>query len=400
MRKFLAVEDMHHLCAGFAMNHNDSTYRVVGHSREHHAIHLLTIDHMPESALFLGFPHPNEPLMSLVLPSLLQVAHERQHRGQHASWLIVPVWDIDGVRLNREWWTQITDHIALKSLLDQYFRPAPNRQVEWTFPIRYQDYQFTTPLPETKAVMAIIDRYEPQFLFSLHNALFPEGYVFLDKGLQDVAGQASTILAAHSGVRLQNPVPYVDEWAPSVYGLPHITREIDYYKEQNIPLPINYGGASFDYGVRSQSVVVEIPIFARQPQDNLKNVSKDLLKRHWQQFSRLLDKALMPMVHADSIPLLVSNPYYFEMRLRNDLPLIYESIDRLDETQLRRKYQQDVFTMAVNLAAIQRQYDPTHKGVTAFLSELETMMPERLSVINTDQTVATYRDILGLIFNR
>lgn len=44
--------------------------------------------------------------------------------------------------------------------------------MEWTFPVDYKELHFHDPLPETQALMNIIDEIKPEFMYSLHNAGF------------------------------------------------------------------------------------------------------------------------------------------------------------------------------------------------------------------------------------
>lgn len=399
MGKFLTIDEMHALCADFTRTHIGTTYDIVGQSRAGHAIYRLTISHMPESSLFLGFPHPNEPLMSLVLPSLLKMADTRRASHNTHFWGIIPLWDIDGVLLNHEWWTQIDGDISLEFLMQNYFRPAPRWQVEWTFPVKYRGYQFTDPLPETKAVMATIDQYKPEFLFSLHNTFFPEGYAFLDRRLQHQAPAVSALLAAHSGLRIQNPIPYAEEWAPSVYGLPHLAKEIDYYHEKNIPLALDYGGASFDYAAHAKGVIVEIPIVAAV-KESLHLISLAEIQEKWTVFFEWLISAFgagAPPAHL--LPLLVSNPYYFRIRLPHDLPLIHRGLERLDTQQLNQRYLSDLFMMAANLAMVNRHYGTLNRPLDAILAELQSVVGTRLALIDIAETARTYVNIVAGILD-
>ena len=53
-----------------------------------------------------------------------------------------------------------------------FYRPAGFQQVEWTFPIKYKTLDNNDPIPETKALMKIIEEEKPIFIYSLHNAGF------------------------------------------------------------------------------------------------------------------------------------------------------------------------------------------------------------------------------------
>jgi hypothetical protein len=92
------------------------------------------------------------------------------------TWYIVKCIDPDGARLNEGWFKG--EFTPLKYALN-YYRPPGKNQVEWTFPIDYKTLHFHTPLPETRALMNLIDAHRPDFMYSLHNAGFCGVYWYL-----------------------------------------------------------------------------------------------------------------------------------------------------------------------------------------------------------------------------
>ena len=78
---------------------------------------------------------------------------------------------------------------GFKGLFDAYtyasnfYRPAGKDQVEWTFPIQYKTLHFDSPLPETQALMNLIDEAKPHFLYALHNAGLGGAYFYINKPL-------------------------------------------------------------------------------------------------------------------------------------------------------------------------------------------------------------------------
>ncbi|MBK0296761.1 hypothetical protein IAE22_33075, partial [Bacillus sp. S34] len=72
----------------------------------------------------------------------------------------------DGMRLNQAWFHDPHDRVFYSR---HFHRPAPDSQVEWTFPNQYKSVYFDQVLPETLAFMRLIDDTEPDLLVSLHN---------------------------------------------------------------------------------------------------------------------------------------------------------------------------------------------------------------------------------------
>lgn len=396
MSPFLTVNEMHQLCKQFVERNQEAAYQVAGYSRLGNPIHMLSIGNMPESSLFLGFPHPNEPLMSLVLPSLLKLAKSRQERGRSKMWLIVPVWDVDGVTLNKEWWTTVTRLIDVTFLASHFFRPSPRWQVEWTFPVQSPSYCFSDPLPETRAIMTIIDRYGPDYLFSVHNALFPEGYLLIDERLASHAPQLSHRIRAHSGIRQNNPIPYIEEWAPSVYDLPYLPRELEFFRNQGKPVPIDYGGASFDYS-DAKAVVAELPMF-QWPQNPLVWIEKaeQPLPNLWRQFYSDIGRVFNSVLKSDDdIPLLVSNPYYFLKRAESDHVLKTGRFAE-DPIQQGKNYLQALFTMTTNLILLKRQYPGTDVPYKPYLRALRAIT-DQFAIIDVHSTRSCYTQIIQAI---
>ena len=86
--------------------------------------------------------------------------------------------DPDGTRLNEGWFKGPFDIYTYAS---NFYRPAGKDQVEWTFPIEYKTLKFDSPLPETQALMELIDTAKPHFLYALHNAGFGGAYFYINR---------------------------------------------------------------------------------------------------------------------------------------------------------------------------------------------------------------------------
>ena len=84
------------------------------------------------------------------------------------TWYLIKSIDIDGTKLNEKWFK---GPITLSNYARNYFRPAGYEQVEWTFPFKYKKANFDKPIPETVALMKIIDEIKPDFMSYEWNGL-------------------------------------------------------------------------------------------------------------------------------------------------------------------------------------------------------------------------------------
>jgi hypothetical protein len=177
-REFLTVDELNASSQELAEEHGHVEFFKVGESTEGETISALRIGGGPRNALLFGFPHPNEPIGSMTLEYLSgRLAEDdglREELGY--TWHIVKCIDPDGARLNEGWFKG--EFTPLKYALN-YYRPPSKNQVEWTFPVDYKTLHFHTPLPETRALMNLIDDHRPDFMYSLHNAGFCGVYWYL-----------------------------------------------------------------------------------------------------------------------------------------------------------------------------------------------------------------------------
>ena len=178
---FLTVDELtqssHELVAQFP---DIASLRVVGHTRLSDPIELLTIQGGPRSAFVFGGPHPNEPIGTLTIEYLSRrLCEDAQFREELGyTWHFIKSIDADGMRLNEGWFK---GPFTLTNYARHYYRPEPAAQVEWTFPLDYKLLHFDAPLPETVALMKVIDEVKPDFMYALHNAGFGGVYYYVSE---------------------------------------------------------------------------------------------------------------------------------------------------------------------------------------------------------------------------
>lgn len=267
-RTFLTVDELDAGTQRLARLYPESV-RVftAGRSANGHPIYCLKIGDGPKNALAFGCPHPNEPIGAMMLESFAALlAENRDLRDTLGfTWYIVKTSDPDGTKLNEGWFK---GPFTIYNYARHYYRPAMDHQVEWTFPIHYKNLDFQRPTPETQALMGIIDRIKPQFLYSLHNAGFGGVFWYVSKEDPDLYTKLPDI-AGKYGIPLsmgEPEVPYSKLLGPAVYRLIGMRDMYDFYEQQtdHPEKLISCGTSSNDYanGVGDTlTLVSELPYF-------------------------------------------------------------------------------------------------------------------------------------------
>lgn len=219
------------------------------------------------AALVLGVPHPNEPIGCMLIEHfsrcLASNAELREELGY--TWYFVKAWDADSLALN----TWIKGPFTITNYSRNFFRPASYEQVEWTFPIDYKTLHFHNPLPETQAVMHLIDQVKPRFIYSLHNSGFGGVYWYQTHKTPEIWEEMREIVEAQGlPLHLGEPeTPYAQEWAPALYKMLTIMDNYDYQEKYGTGDPaemITGGTSSADYALQRYGTfefVNEMPYF-------------------------------------------------------------------------------------------------------------------------------------------
>ncbi|MFI6076238.1 M14 family zinc carboxypeptidase [Actinoplanes sp. NPDC051343] len=210
---FAGVDELHAGLRGIADRYPDiARLRRCGSSQQGDPLWCLTVHRRPgeepgsaPEALAFGLPHPNEPIGGLtalhLAERLCSDADLRARLGHR--WRIVDCADPDGLRLNEGW---LRGPFTRAHYARHFYRPAGNDQVEWTFPINHEDAYFDDPIPETQALMRLIDEHRPQFVASLHNSELGGAYYWLSRpepALHPVLQE----VPAHLGIPLHRGEP-------------------------------------------------------------------------------------------------------------------------------------------------------------------------------------------------
>ena len=270
-KTFLTVEELDASSRALAEKYPDvvSVFEI-GHTKENYPLLCLKIGSGSRNALMFGCPHPNEPIGTMMLEYFTEnLAKNKALRDElDYTWYVGKAWDADGRRLNEKW---LKGPYNIYNYSRNFFRPAGHRQVDWTFPVDYKGLHFHNTLPETDAMIGLLDKVKPAFIYSLHNAGFGGVYWYMSDGLPALYDQMyNAANKVHVPLNLGEPeAPYCVELAPAVYRSLGIEQEYDYLEKfspegTDIGASFNVGNNSAPYARKkygSFTLLTELPYF-------------------------------------------------------------------------------------------------------------------------------------------
>ena len=151
-KQFLTLEELDESTKKLAREHPDCVSMFeLGKTAEGRSILALKIGNGSKNALFFGCPHPNEPIGTMMLEHFTKALAENKslRDALDYTFYIVKAWDADGLVRNEGW---LKGPYTLYNYSRNFFRPAANMQVDWTFPIDYKELHFHDIMPETQAL--------------------------------------------------------------------------------------------------------------------------------------------------------------------------------------------------------------------------------------------------------
>jgi hypothetical protein len=257
--RFPSVDALHAELVALATAYPDLVrVRRIGTSRLGEPLRVLTIGDGPADAVIIGGPHPNEPVGGLTVGVLARLlCRDAALRAELGfRWHLVPCVDPDGARLNEGWFDRPGNRRAYS---EHFYRPDPAEQVEWTFPLSGEDYWFDRTLPETAALMRLMDEVEPSLVCSLHNGEHHGVFFYLNRDDPELACRLGELpglagLPMHHG---EPELPGSRMIAPAVYATQDGAR---------IGAMLGAGAGSADYAARfgALHIVPEVPLWADQ----------------------------------------------------------------------------------------------------------------------------------------
>lgn len=268
----------------------------------------------------VGGVHPNEPVGAVtslhLATTLCRDAGLRETFG--ATWHIVPCVDPDGARLNEGWFATPFDKLAYGR---NFYRPAYDEQVEWTFPFAYKDVYFDRVMPETFALMRLIDETRPRFLTTLHNGELGGVYYYLNRPMPELYPTLHAIPASF-GIPLDTgepEAPHIPRLAPAVYGCIEMEDAYEYLNSVGVdPAGEIAGASSAAYAARHGTLylVTEVPHWTHPDADDDSPADEayaDVVRRR----SRLLretGEVLTGILAAASPHLTIASPFLRAVR--------------------------------------------------------------------------------------
>jgi hypothetical protein len=267
---FLTVDELHGALIGLKEAHPESvTLTVLGETEGGQPIYEFQVGQGANHALLFGFPHPNEPIGSMMLHHLTRELVENPELRDYFdfTWHIVVCADPDKAKLNEGWFK---GPLSVTKYARNFYRPPYHQQVEWTFPVTYKDYTFDSPTPEARALMQVIEHNPIDFSFSLHNSGFGGAYFYWTDDVSELYPVLYDLIAAQNlPLHLGEPEePFGEKLDDrAMFRMSNFSEWYDYL-EENSPVPpgevLNGGTSSDDFITRKYNalcVVCEVPYF-------------------------------------------------------------------------------------------------------------------------------------------
>ncbi len=284
-KAFLTVDELNRELLKLGEDYPDKvSVQVIGKSTAGHDILCAKVGSGSKNALFYGCPHPNEPIGAMMSHYFARaIAQNDEYRKKlDFTFYIIPVSDVDGTKLNEKWFK---GPFNLYNYARNFYRPASHLQVEWTFPMDYKTYKFDKPMPETQALMKVIDDINPLFIYSLHNAGFGGTYWYLSHPQPQSVYDALSSSSEKMGVPLnlgEPEMPFAVSFAPAFYKMPFAKDIYDYFEKYTPGDPAEKmfaGECSGAYaGEQTTELVAELPYFLEPRVNSEKTLDYSRLK--------------------------------------------------------------------------------------------------------------------------
>ncbi|AXJ09888.1 M14 family zinc carboxypeptidase [Arthrobacter sp. PM3] len=238
----------------------------IGASRSGDELFDLQIGSGENHILVIGNPHPDEPIGLATIQHLATRLCEngRLLQTTGSTWHFVLCIDPDGTRLNEAWYR---GPITRSNVARNAYRPATGDQIEWTFPVEHEGVSVGNPVPETQALMRLIEVVRPRLVVSLHNADFGGGYFYVTGG-DPTYWKALTDILTHYGVDLEGGLPDLpgaNTLAPAVFELVSFGETFKALAavDPELAQQALTGGSTRDYAARfgGQMLVCELPLW-------------------------------------------------------------------------------------------------------------------------------------------
>jgi hypothetical protein len=225
---FLRVNEIEKFAGNFR-KYSSVEERTIGKTAENKPLKMYSMGSGEKTALIIGVPHSDEPLGSLVTLYFINwMAKHPEVDFFGWRWLIIPVLEQRGMRMNEGWFSNID---SLVDTAKYSFREPTENQYEWTFPFEYKNYKWVHPRPESNAVKETIKDEKPDLLCNLHHCGFYDTYFYFSRNLPEAYPKLRE-LSKNLGLPLSTStpdVPFGKVLTPGFYQMYGLKDYIDYY---------------------------------------------------------------------------------------------------------------------------------------------------------------------------
>jgi len=243
------------LAAKYTANANGRC-QVFGRTRTGEELLAFHVGSGPVHTAVIACQHSNEPIGLPTAVELLRILGQAADAGDPRlrahTFTVVPVWDADAARRSPG---VFAPYPTLTDAHLRFHRAHARDQPEWTFPVHPGE---RAALPETRAMMRLLNHTRPDSVVGLHNNDFGTGAYFVTDHPHDgLVDQLSAIPARH-GLPLDDSSTDCTGWsraAPAVWAMPAS------YQEEG-------GISTMQYAARTHGsigVIPEVPMWISTP---------------------------------------------------------------------------------------------------------------------------------------
>ncbi|BAU88089.1 hypothetical protein SLA_7223 [Streptomyces laurentii] len=259
-----------------------------GRSRAGRPMTMLTVPGGPLPVLVLGAPHPNEPIGMATALALARYVTGHAEARERVTWHIVGCADPDGVAANESWWAATPWPPSLEAYHRGLYRPPAAAQPEWTFPTSH----FTATLPETRAVMGVIDAVRPALTVSLHNADSSGTFLLTSRAEPWLAEVMADIAGSHGLPVEGSPMDCIDlpPQGKGVFVLPDLTPPKATGSEEGTWGHTGASSAHYTDRHGGLGILPEVPMWATTPIDLPSEKAVCFLTEAHDALGRLIDR--------------------------------------------------------------------------------------------------------------